>query len=218
MKRLLFIILLLTSLSASAQHNFMFKGFQKAHITFRNRSKADVQLNFDVTDQKMYFLDGETLMEMTNPEMVDTIFVAGSRFVYKDNRFCEVLSRKGENFYINWYLKKVYGGNKGAFGMPTQAKVEVLKKLDFDEVFILGNWGDYEGQETYSVNIWNEASDNTYYFTLDGQEYKIKRLKDLYKAFPDQADQLKAYAKENSYKMTNAEDAIKMIDYLYSIR
>ena len=101
---------------------------------------------------------------------------------------------------VNWKFKQVNVGSKGALGATTQSKVEVLNARS-DDV-----------QE-----IWKQKSDNTYFFVADAQEHRIKRLKELYRAFPAQSKQLKAFAKANKLTMTNADDAFRLLDYLWSI-
>ena len=45
----------------------------------------------------------------------------------------------------------------------------------------------------------------------------IKKLQDLYKAFPDQKDALKAFARKNHLNMRNASDALRLFDHLFSL-
>ena len=52
---------------------------------------------------------------------------------------------------------------------------------------------------------------------MGGQYYKARKLADLYKAFPDQAPALKAYAKENKLLMTSAEDSFKIFTKLFEL-
>ena len=68
-----------------------------------------------------------------------------------------------------------------------------------------------------SIEVWQRKGDNTYFFTLDGTEYKVKRLKDLYKAFPDKAPALKEFVKEKKYTMENAQQALSVIAYLKTL-
>lgn len=203
MKRFIFLIILaVLPLSLQAQHRiFLFPEFVDGQIVFINQSRADVRLNFDAFNQVVLFYDGETLMELTNPEMIRTLTAGDRRFVMKEGLLCEVIERDSGPVFVNWKLKKVNVGSKGALGATTQAKVEVVNARANDV------------QE-----IWVQKNENTYFFSVGDKEYRmIRRLKDLYKACPDRAGQLKEYARENKLTMTSADDAFRMIDYLRSL-
>lgn len=187
-------------LQAQQRFIFLFPDFEEGHIQFINRSVADVRLNFDALSQTVYYYDGETLMELTNLNMVSRIEADGRTFVVHDDRLCEAIEREKGRVLVNWKFKNVNTGSVGALGATTQSKVEAL-----------------HSRSEHSQEMWQKKNDNTYYFSVGDREYCVKRLKDLYKAFPAQAAALKAFAKENELTMTNADDAFRMFDYLWSI-
>lgn len=214
------LILILCAFGADCfgqSHSYLFQNFEEANILFRNRSKSRVKLNFDMLDQKLYFLNGETLMELTNPYAIDTVFVSGRKFIFKSQKFCEVFKNPKGDICINWLIKNVNVGSKGAYGMPTQGKVEVIRNLEFDVPYTVTNWGELEKQGQYSYDMLKKKSQNTYFFSAAGKECKAVRLADLYKSFPDKADEIKAFAKANKLDMTTAEKAVKMIEFIYTL-
>ena len=187
-------------LQAQQRFIFLFPDFEEGHIQFINRSVADVRLNFDALSQTVYYYDGETLMELTNLNMVSRIEADGRTFVVHDDRLCEAIEREKGRVLVNWKFKNVNTGSVGALGATTQSKVEAL-----------------HSRSEHSQEMWQKKNDNTYFFSVGDREYCVKRLKDLYKAFPAQAAALKAFDKENELTMTNADDAFRMFDYLWSI-
>lgn len=187
-------------LQAQQRFIFLFPDFEEGHIHFINRSVADVRLNFDALGQTVYYYDGNTLMELTNLNMVSRLEADDRTFVVHDERLCEVIEREKGRVLVNWKFKNVNTGSVGALGTTTQSKVEAL-----------------HSRSEHSQEMWQKKNDNTYYFTVGDREFCVKRLKDLYKAFPAQAAALKAFAKENELTMTNAEDAFRMFDYLWSL-
>lgn len=203
MKRFLFLIVLavLPMPLRAQQRIFLFPEFVDGQIVFINQSRADVRLNIDTFNQVILFYDGETLMELTNPEMIRVLKAGERSFVMKEGLLCEVIGRDSGPVFVNWKLKKVNVGSKGALGATTQAKVEVVNARANDV------------QE-----IWVQKNENTYFFSVGDKECRnIRRLKDLYKAFPERAGQLKEYARKNKLTMTSADDAFRMIDYLRSL-
>ena len=206
MKRLFILALtvLLAGFSASAQKAaYLFPEFTKGHLVFPNQSTADVELNFDVMRQALYYIRGNDVMELTNLPDVRTLTVGDRSFVMHDGLLCEVVDMDGRKILLNWKFRNVNKGSKGALGVTTQNRVDVLwtsgSKATAD---------DRTGE--HSLDIWSTRCENTYFLTVDGQYYKAKKLKDLYKAFPAQAPALKAFAKENRLLMTSAEDSFKI--------
>lgn len=211
--------ILMLMLPASAQKRmFLFDEFTPATIRFINHSQIDIGINFDALGQKIYYYEGETLMELTNMVQISNIKVGDRVFVMKEGLLCEVFDREGGPVLVNWKFKNVNLGSKGALGATTQAKVERLRNYEFSPGYTVADWRTSTDQDRYSLEVWQKKNDNTYFISIGGKQCAVKRLKDLYKAFPDKSKELKAYAKANKLTMLNAEDAFKMFDYLNSIK
>ncbi len=224
MRRFLTVILLsaLTGFSLLAQQRYyLFSEFKPGEIKFKGYSRPEkVLMNIDAMGQRIFYFQGETLMELTNASMIDTLKVNGLKFVMKDGLLCEQMAWQNDTVYVNWKFKNVNKGSKGALGFTTQAKVEVLHSYEFTPAtpFPVTDWNRYsEDGDGASVEVWQRKSDNTYFFYVDRKEYKVKRLKELYAAFPLQAPDLKAYVKEKKYTMESAQEALTVIAYLKSL-
>lgn len=128
-----FFHLIFFSLSVSAQQFkriFLFNDFVQAQIKFRNHSVSVVSLNYDASNKTMLFRQGEEMMEMTNPAQVDTVIIGKRKFVPVGRGFYEVVCRKEGVVYIDWLLKDVNIGSKGALGSVTQGSVKNLQMSD----------------------------------------------------------------------------------------
>lgn len=219
---LLFAVALAVLPLAAQQRFYLFSEYQPGTISFKGFSRPEqVVMNIDALNQKVFYFQGETLMELTNPGMIDTLRLGGKKFVMKDGLLCEQMAWPSDTLYVNWKFKNVNKGSKGALGFTTQAKVEVLHSYEFSPAtpFPVTDWHLYseDGDSTGSVEVWQRKNDNTYFFSIDGVEYKAKRLKDLYNAFPEKAPALKAYVKEKKYTMENAQQALTVIAYLKTL-
>ena len=217
MKRLIISLLALMGLllSASAQspkqESFLFPDFVRGHLVFANGSAADVEFDFDTIRQKLYYIRGNDVMELTNLQDLRTLTVENRTFVMHDGLLCEVYDLQGEKVLVNWKFRNVNKGSKGAMGSTTQNRVDVLWTNGSHATA-----DDRTGE--HSLDIWQIRCENTYFITVDGRDYKIKKLKDLYNAFPAQAPALKAYAKENRLLMTSAEDSFKLFAEFFRLR
>ena len=206
---------LFSALSLMAQQPvFLFPEFQPGTLSFQGfERKEHLLLNIDAMGQRIYYLQGETLMELTNMYQMDTLLVNGKRFVMKEGLLCEQLAWPGDTVYVNWKFKNVNKGTKGALGSTTHNKVDVLWTSVAPGEPVQGE-GVYAQRGDYMLEVWQRKGNNTYIFSIDGVQYKAQRLGDLYKAFPDKAPELKAYVKEKKYTLENAQQALQVISYL----
>ena len=221
MKRIIALTIGLAALllTASAQQRmYLFPDFVDANVRFAGNPRIEkLHLNFDMLSQKILYVQDEVLMEITNMEMIQNLVTEDRRFIIRDGLLCEVKNNDDIQVLVNWRVKKVNIGSKGALGATTQAKVEALRTYEFDTAYTVTDWRKPTEQSAHALEVWKQKSENTYFINMDGTEYKIRYLKDLFKAYPAHAKQLKAYAKANELKMVNAEDAFKMFDYLHSL-
>lgn len=223
MKRLSIILTLLclslpALLAQPGKRYYLFPEFSVGQIEFFNGSKVKVKMNFDTVGQKVYYYDGETLMEMTNLPAVKTLQLNDRVFVVKQGLLCEVFDTGSGPVLVNWKFKNINKGSKGALGVATQGKVEVLSSFDFGHTtYSPSNPGKLEGKDSHALEIWEQKNDNTYFISVGETLYRVKLLRDLYEAFPDQAGRIKAFAKENHLTMAKVEDAFKVFDYLQSL-
>lgn len=216
MKRFLVIstVVILLSWSAAAQQRYyLFPGFVTGHIEFYDHSHADVLLNFDALDQKILYLEGDNLMEMTNLPMVKVLQADDRVFVVKEGLLCEVLDRESGPVLVNWRFRKVNRGSKGAMGLPTQGKVEAMRISPYDLNAVDATNADLI-QGTYLADVWKQENANIYFIGIGGNTCKLRSERDLYKKFPTQAPQLKQYVKEHHLSFYKLEDVLQMLDQL----
>ena len=216
MKRFIITLIALCGivLSASAQtqkqESFLFPDFVRGHLVFANGTTADVELDFDTIRQKLYYIRGNDVMELTNLQDVRSLTVGNRSFVMHNGLLCEVYDLKGEKVLVNWKFRNVNKGSKGALGATTQNRVDVI--------WTSGNHATADDRTgEHSLDIWQIRCENTYFITVDGQDYQVRKLKDLYKAFPAVAPELKAYARENKLLMTSAEDSFKIFSEFFRL-
>lgn len=221
MKRIFSLIIgfLALCLSSSAQQRaLLFPDFVDGNVRFIGNTRVEkLKLNFDMIAQKVLYLDGETLMEITNMPMIQNIVTEDRSFIMRQGMLCEIKGNDDFQVLVNWKVKKVNVGSKGALGATTQAKVEVLRSYEFDTAYTITDFRKPTEQDIHSLEVWRQKNENTYFVSIGGDEHKIQYLKDLYKEYPAQAKKLKAYAKENKLTMVNAEDAFKMFEYLFNL-
>ena len=210
--------LALPPLYAQQYHRiFLFDSFTMAQIKFRNRTASQAVMNYDAANKTMYFRQGEDMMEMTNPAQVDTIIIEGHKFVPAAKGFREVVNAKNGVIYVDWLLKDVNIGSRGALGMVTQGSVYTLKMTNLG-LYGTEKYTPYQNQSAKNTDVYTRKSDNTYYITVNGKQKKIKRVKDLQKLFPSHKEEIKDYIKQMELDTANTIDMLLLINYCLGMK
>lgn len=223
MRKFLLIIALMVCATGVAQQFkrvYFFDNFTDALVLYKTGQKYTLKMNYDANNQVMLYMQGDVMMELTNPYQVDTIYIAERKMVYRESRFCEVVHvNNNKEVLIGWQIKQTYGGRTGAFGLPTQAQVIKLRAVD-----LIGpehghnmNAGmevsQYDARSA-DLEVWKQKNNNTYFINIGDRIYGLRTLKDVYKTFPEHKDKIKAYVKENKLDMMHTNRALKLMDYL----
>lgn len=230
MRKYFIVILLAVCATAMAQEKrvYFYADFVKTTILYKNGAKNVTNANYDVANRKVMFMQGEQLMELLAPETIDTLYMGGSRWVYKNKQFCEVIDREdGNRLLVGWHITKVHEGYKGALGSISQAP---SRKVQLSDQFGLGtvagiSGGMYNGSFGVNQNdgngrnfdVWRTKNQSTYYFTKDGREYGVKGMKSVLKAFPTKKAQIKQYVHDNDIDTLTAEGMLQVIDYVMTL-
>lgn len=216
MKRILFPLLIsfgfVSGILAQSGTIFIFKEFANAKVYFKNRSVTVAPMNYDGAKNRMYFKEKEEIMELTNAHAIDSIVWDGSRkFITQGDSFLDEVRLENGTLYINWRLKEVNVGSRGALGATTQAKVNTisLKSIGIYNI---------DDEEKNYVDIYERKNDNDYYLTLDGKLQKFKNIKQLQKLLPELKDQIESFAKEERIDMKQTPDVIRLVNYTLSLK
>ena len=230
MRKYFIVILLAVCATAMAQEKrvYFYADFVKTNILYKNGAKNVAKANYDVANRKVMFMQGEQLMELLAPETIDTLYMGGSRWVYKNKQFCEVIDREdGNRLLVGWHITKVHEGYEGALGSISQAP---SRKVQLSDQFGMGtiagiSGGMYNGSFGVNQNdgngrnfdVWRNKNQSTYYFTKDGREYGVKGMKSVLKAFPTKKTEIKQYVHDNHIDTLTAEGMLQVIDYVMTL-
>ena len=213
----LFLFMLMVLPGAAQQRQiYLFPDFPSGSIYVNGVHRPrQVKMNIDALGQRIYYFQGDVLMELTQLYRLDSIKVSGHTFVRKQGLLCERLALQKDTVFVNWKFKRVHMGSAGALGVTTHSNVQTL--WNNPDVEVTSGEGHYSGTGALSPEIWQSRSENTYFFSFGGKEYQVRGLKDLYRAFPAESVALKAFVKEHRYKMENAQQALQIITYLLEL-
>ncbi|MCF0160753.1 MAG: hypothetical protein HUJ98_09205 [Bacteroidaceae bacterium] len=203
---------------AQSKTVFMFNDFIKVKVLFKNKTQGQVVANYDAGQKRLMFKQGDDMLESTNTATIDTIYFGERRFIPAKQGMHEVMRMPHGNVKIDWSLRDVLIGSKGAFGSVTQGTVQHVNMATFGGSD-LGNFYHtrYENSRENDNEIFRRHNSNVYYVTVGGKEYKFKDMKGIYKQFPEKAEAVKAYAGEHKLDLRTADNALKVLDYLLGL-
>lgn len=203
MKRYIFFLLVCwAAIAVHAQNEplFIFEQFLNAKIHFKNRSVTVAPMNYDASNDKMYFKRDGDLMELVQLEKVDSIVWKGKLcFVPHGRGFLEKVSLAHGVAFIHWRIRNLYVGARGALGAITQAKVERIFSAD--------------KRKNYHTDIYRQKNSNDYYLQKDNSLKKVSNLKQLLKLYPQFETEIKAYVDQQKVDMDIPQSVLDLLDY-----
>lgn len=195
----------------------MFEKFANAKVKLNPRGVTSYSMNYDASGGKMYFMQGNVMMELTSTVNVDTISWGNRKFIPSLKRFLEVYSTPHGKIYIDWVIKDLIIGKKGAYGQRTEGNVQNLRLFDFAGLSGVSAFTKYDTQNTYSNDILKRKNENVYYVEINGERKKIKSIKQLEKIFIPHKLEIQKYKKEHSIDFNNVEQALEIIEYCLTL-
>ena len=194
-------------IKAQNQPLFIFDQFINAKIHFKNHSVTVAPMNYDAANDKMYFKQGNDLMELTNAALIDSISWAGKRcFVPYDQGYLERVKLENGTVFIQWRIKNINVGSKGAMGTVTQAKVEQVN------IRALGVFS-AEDARINSADVYQKKTRNDYYLSINGNLKKVSTIKQLIKLYPNHKSAIESFVENEKIKMEEPLSVLQLFDY-----
>lgn len=202
---------------------FLFDKYINAKVKMKPRGVTVTSANYDACNKCLYYMDGNTTMEMVVTAAIDTVSFGERKFVSglskvkefgsnnKSGMFYEVVSLPNGVVYIDWYLRDVEIGKKGALGSITSGTVQTLQRADFNLSTEQYTAHDYQSGNVNAV--YKRKSENSYLFTYKGKLLKIKSEKQLLKAMPEHTAEIQKFFNENKVDFKYAEDVLNLINF-----
>ena len=210
--RLLFaIVFLLACRPAFCQDNskpnttqFYFPEFIQGNVLLKTGKSIQTNLNYNLLSEKMTFMDNGKIMDLTNPEAVDTVFIRHRKFIFNDNIFLEVVIEMPFSLFFEHKGVLVSTGKVGPYGTKSQTTGPTsLKRLVND-----ANSYNLKLPEEYKVEpsfvSWIKINNNM---------NKVLTMNQFLNLFPDKKASLKQFIKTNKIKTSDPEGMKRLVLY-----
>lgn len=186
---------------------FIFEQFIPAKIHFKNKSVTSALMNYDAVNDKMYFMQKDMLMELTNAAMIDSIVWAKKRtFIPQAGHYIEKVQLKNGSAFIHWKIKNVNIGSAGAMGTVTQAKVESIS------IRAMGVFS-AEHSKSNNADVYQLKNANEYFIPINGELKRIINVKQIVKLLPKHKENIQSFIKEQNIKFSEPLMALELINY-----
>ena len=183
----------------------IFEDYSEGVVLMKNGSRVSAHLNYDAANRNMMYKDRDIEMILTGSAQIDTIYIGKYKFIPFGESYIEVIRLSNGLMGINWLLKNVSQGHIGAYGVTTQAKVETLNTVA---------WNDYYGvNENQHTEVFKLANNNEYSIFRNGNPVTFKTKRNLLKLFPEEKSVIERFMKENKTDMKKTEDVINLINF-----
>lgn len=191
------------SLAADAQQ-YILSEFTLCVAKMKHGLPIREKFNYNCKTQRMEFMDGENVMELSNPEQVDTLFLPGHKMIPYAGRFLDITYRcPSFTLAVDYKAKRENQGKVGAMGIKTQGSVESI------DMRIIGQNPGVE--HIKNIEVWKEHSDNGYYLVQKSRMKRFVNAKTLLKIIPEKKVQLDAYLGQHKTDFNDPDQVLELL-------
>lgn len=205
-------LLLITGLSAqehsdgkkAAKTFYLFPDFEDARILFKSGAEKKAVFNYNVVTEEMIFRNKGKFMALEMPG-IDTIYIAGKKFIPFGEMFYEVVWTPPGLLYIRHYSKLSDKGRPVGYGGYSQGAATT----SFKNITTSGALYELEVADQY------ELKDGTAFLIRKGNQFhEVNSTRQTIKAFPGKKDTIKDFVKEHKTDFNKPEDVLKLLQVL----
>lgn len=180
---------------------FLFKEFSMGTVRMKNGQSQNSILNYNMVTEKMVYEKGPDLYDMTNTELIDTVYVQKSMFVPSGKVFFEVLLVAPVALFVQHTGSVIPPGTPAGYGGTSQ----VSNTKQWSGVELSSGYYNLKLPKNFQVQV------NPVYWIRAGKDYSsFTNEKQFLKLFPDKEKELKKFIKDNHIKFSRQSDIVKL--------
>ncbi len=204
-------VFLFTGIAVNAQQdsavnlpNFLFKGFTKSVIKLKSGQVNSATLNYNIIDQEMVFLQNDGYMVLSNPQIVDTIYIANRTFLPFKTGFYELVMTGAVTLFIQHKSELESVGTTTGYGATSQTTNARPARQLYGPI----------GSVDLSIPDGYKIVDKTDYWAKRGSEMdKFSSKRQFLKIFKDKEKELSKFIDDNNIKFKDINDIVKLFNY-----
>lgn len=208
MKRIGAVLLMLgMSLALNAQRPiYLFKEFTQGSVALKNRTFVKTTFNYDTLHDKLLYMDGDQIMELSDYSDVQSVFIGERMFIPQGRSLYEVvdLGESPSKLLIKWHQKKNPLGKKGAYDQVNHA----TNAVSIDPEYYSISLKERGGEEVFDTVV-----ENSYGILTQGKFKKFNDRRSFLKQFPDHKADIENYIDGNHLLFNRPDDVIAIARY-----
>jgi len=200
-----------------ALSHYIFPEFTEGYIFLKGGPINKGALNFNALTEEVVFMSKGKVLAIGENEIarVDSVLIAGRKFVVFNNKFAELLFEKGGSpnrpaaggfrLFAEHKCSVIPPGKPGPYGTTSQTSSTVTLSS------IIG------GGTVYNLSLPDgyKTKPYTYYWIeKDGNAQKFSTIKQIQKAYPAKADAIKSYLKSHKVKIEDYDSVRDFVIFL----
>lgn len=188
---------------------YLFPDFSSSKIKLKDGRIQNTLMNYNMVSEGMVFMQDEKYYDMTNPELVDTVYIHLKKFVPFGRTFFEMLQSKPIALFIQHKGELEEAGVPSGYGGTTKTTASnYIANVDRSKVSY-----NLAIPENYTVKM-----SEIYWIRKDDKMLDFQNQKQFLNLYPDKSDLIKAFIKKNRLKIERPEDLIQIVNYCSAIK
>ena len=185
---------------------YLFTDFTDGSIALKNRTFVKTKYNYDTFHDKLLYMDGDQVMELTDYSDIVSVYIGDRTFVPLGGVLYEVVDL-GDSpvvLMVKWHQKKNPIGKKGAYDQLNHASSSISIDPEYYSVSLKERGGE---------QVFNTIVENSYGLLFDGKFKKFSDKRSLLKLFPDRKAEIEAFITENHLLFSQPDDVIAICKF-----
>jgi hypothetical protein len=190
--------------SGNASSQFLYTDFATGIVKMKNGTTQSIALNYNTVSEKMVYEKDGDLYDMTNPQLIDTVFLQDSKFIPVGNVFQLVLLIAPISLFVQYKGELLPPGAPAGYGGTSQVSNTKL----LSSVQLSSGYYNLKLPSDYIVKV-----DQVYWIRKNGAMFSFMNERQFLKVFPGEEGELKQFIKQNRIKFDRLPDLIRLINH-----
>ncbi len=190
--------------SAIKRSQFLLPDFTSGTIMLKTGGKIEREINFNLLTGKLNYMENGKVMDLINPQAIDTVYILNNKFIYNDNAFLEVIIEAPVSLYLEHKGQLISSGKEGPYGTTSQTSGPTSLKRYLTDA------------NTYNLKLPEEfkvIKSFVPWVKINNEFHKFLTIKQFQKLFPDNKDNLNQFINKFKPSIKNPDDLIKLVNY-----
>lgn len=188
---------------------FLFANFTEGIVRLKNGNSQKVKLNYNTVSEKMVYEKEDKLYDMVNTEMIDTVFLQGSKFVPIGKIFHEALLVAPISLFVQHKGDLIPPGTPAGYGGTSQ----VSNTKMMSSVQLSGGYYNLKLPDDYQVK-----TESVYWIRKDSVYNSFVNERQFMKLFPGKEGDFKKFIKENKIKFDKRSNIVSLFEHVNGLK